>query len=434
MRPTVVCTYSKMLFQEHFDVPSDLELSLRDKVVLDTRRGEMVGQVAALPGQMKPKRDQGVEGRVLRKAGPEDIAHSSKEAVSHKVSDELRTARKMARDARLDMRFLDLEETLDGSRFIFYFTAPDRVDFRDLAREMGAAFQRRIELRHINDREAARLAGDVGSCGEELCCKTFLVDFVPVSMKMAKNQGGSLDNNKVSGMCGRLKCCLKYEDELYTELRKTVPRYQQPVHIKKDGELLEGWACNVDVLNQIVKVQLDDSREEFPASEVIFEPMSERAVRKWQKEMRERRRQEYEERKAKREQRRKGGAHGGDQKANAEAAVEAASDAIDQAAAPEEGESDKPEGKQQGSGSGSKKKKKKARRKRKPQGAGGGGQSGSGSSGGGAQDSAQASGQGGPGKKKRRRRGGRGRSRKPGGGGGPQGGGAQSGGASGNAE
>jgi|GEM_PF-4271957 len=333
MRLTVLCTYSKMLYQEHFDAPSDIELKLRDKVVLDTRRGELVGEVSALPGQVKPKRDQGVEGRVLRKATPEDLAHTSKERINVRVSDELRTARQMAKEARIDMRFLDVEETLDQTRSIFYFTAADRIDFRDLAREMGARFQRRIELRHINDREAARLTGDVGSCGTELCCKTFLVDFVPVSMKMAKNQGGSLDNNKVSGMCGRLKCCLKYEDDLYTELRKTVPRYQQPVHVKVDGKLVEGWACNVDVLNQIVKVQTDESREEFPASEVVFEPMSERAVRNWQKEYRERRRREYEERQAKRGQRRMGGAHGGDADAKKPAITEAAKEAIDAAVA-----------------------------------------------------------------------------------------------------
>lgn len=298
----VLCSYSKMLFQEHFDVQSDMEVKVGDRVILSTRRGMEVGRVVAPPGTTKLKRTEGVAGNVLRRATREDTLQASAELIRVETGNILKTARRLVRELNLDMRFADYEETLDHAKVILYFTAENRIDFRELVRGLASALNKRIELRQIGARDVARLAGDVDICGEELCCKTFVVDFVPVSMKMAKNQGASLDNSKVSGICGRLKCCLKYEDDLYGEMRKTVPMHGQPCKV---GEA-EGFAVAVNILNQIITVQLNDGkREDHPVAEITFDPtMSERDIRDWQRDRRDRMMAEREQRMADQQARR----------------------------------------------------------------------------------------------------------------------------------
>ncbi|MCA8940617.1 MAG: hypothetical protein KDB07_12445, partial [Planctomycetes bacterium] len=212
MSGPVLCSYSKMLLQEHFDVYDVDGLRIGDEVVLETRRGLEFGRVVAEPGATRLRRNEATAGKVLRRAAMEDKNAHRAEQVRVIKRPEIREARRFAEERGLEMTFIDLEETLDQKKLVFYFMAPNRVDFRDLVRDMATTFAKKIELRQIGDRDVARLSGDVGSCGHELCCKTFLLDFVPVTMKMAKNQGLGLDNNKISGMCGRLKCCLKYED------------------------------------------------------------------------------------------------------------------------------------------------------------------------------------------------------------------------------
>ncbi|MCK6439407.1 MAG: hypothetical protein L6Q71_04320 [Planctomycetes bacterium] len=300
----VLCTYSRMLLQEHFDAPNDMALKPGDNVVISTRRGTEVGRVAAQPGTTELRRDEAVAGKVLRKAAPEDMALKREELVRFRSPQALKDARRLVSELRLAMKIEDMEETLDRGKYIFYFTAEGRVDFRELVRRMGNQLGRRIELRQIGARDVARLSGDVDTCGEELCCKSFLIDFIPVSMKMAKNQDMSLDKSKVSGICGRLKCCLKYEDDLYTELRKTVPLQGQPV--KVDGK--DGWVFAVNILNQMVTVDLNGTREDFPVSAITFDRMAEREVRAFQRERWAEIQRVRDERMARRDQKKVGGA------------------------------------------------------------------------------------------------------------------------------
>ncbi len=296
----VLCTYSKMLFQEHFKLDPKLEVKVRDAVILNTRRGLEVGFIAAEPGSTRPSQNEASSGKVIRKASPDEMQRLQASRIRPQVPEPLRIARNLARDLQLSMRFIDLEETIDRQKYILYFSAESRVDFRELVRKIAASSNRKVELRQIGARDVARLTGDVGSCGEELCCKNFLVDFVPVNMRMAKNQGLPLDNNRVSGMCGKLKCCLKYEDELYTDFRKSLPKTGQPVQV--NGE--EGWVMGLNILTQMVSVRFKDRREEVDAQDLTFDPkMSDKAIRAWQRKMREEQKEAFERRQEERRNR-----------------------------------------------------------------------------------------------------------------------------------
>lgn len=280
----VLCTYSKMLLQEHFDVDSRLNLAVGELVVIRTRRGVEVGKISAEPGTTRMRREEATAGRVLRRATNADREWHKTQRTNIKVSPTLREARRLGKEMNLPCQFVDVEAMLEEGRSVLYYCAEERIEMGDLPKKLGEAVGHRVDLRQIGARDVARLSGDVGSCGEELCCKTFLVDFVPVSMKMAKNQGLGVDMAKISGMCGRLKCCLRYEDDLYTQLRQTMPKNGQPVTVQ--GE--EGWVVAANLLTQTCLVEIKGAREEYPVAEVIFDPtMGEGAIRRWQREMRD---------------------------------------------------------------------------------------------------------------------------------------------------
>lgn len=285
MARPVLCTYSKMLFQEHFDFDSNLDLQVGDAVVLNTRRGVEVGRIAAEPGTTRLRRDQSVAGRVLRRASKEDKAATSAVQLAIKIAPELREARRLGRELEIPATFVDVEPMLEANRVVLYYTADGRIDLEanGFISKLAEATGKHFVFRQIGDRDVARLSGDVGSCGEELCCKTFLIDFVPVRMEMAKNQGIAADAGKTSGMCGRLKCCLRYEDDLYTRLKKTMPRNGQPCRV--DGD--DGWVVSVNLFIQTVTVEIKGKREEFPVEQVEYDKdMSEGEIRRFQREMR----------------------------------------------------------------------------------------------------------------------------------------------------
>ncbi len=279
----VLARYSALRTQEYFRVPRDIQLRLNDVVVLKTRRGIEMGQVKTTPGEPKlGPRDQ-VGGEVLRKPSLEDSRQFREQRVMD-VKPLRRKFKELAAKYKLRMRFENAEQLLSADKIVVYFSSDDRVDFRDFVREYSAALESRIELRQVGARDAARLTGDVGVCGQELCCGSYIIDFVPVSMKMAKTQRISLDPAKISGQCGRLKCCLKYEDDLYNELRKTVPMEGQPV-------VCEGrdcHACGVDILRQKVTVDFGDgNREERDITEIQFEAdWSDKDIRRYKRERR----------------------------------------------------------------------------------------------------------------------------------------------------
>jgi cell fate regulator YaaT (PSP1 superfamily) len=293
----VLARYSALRSLEYFRVPKDVELRLNDLVVLKTRRGEELGQVKADPGDPKLGPRDTIAGEVLRRPSLED---SNKFREQREIDQRpvRRAFKELAGKHKLPMRFERAEMLLSGDRMVVYFTSDDRIDFRNFVRDLNEALDARIELRQVGARDAARLTGDVGVCGQELCCVSYIIDFVPVSMKMAKTQRISLDPAKISGQCGRLKCCLKYEDDLYNELRQTVPQEGQPVTC----EGRDCHACGVDILRQKVTVDFGDGvREERDISEIEFEAgWSDKDIRRYRRDRRAQAKAEREARIAER--------------------------------------------------------------------------------------------------------------------------------------
>ncbi|MBX3473711.1 MAG: hypothetical protein KF754_04955 [Planctomycetes bacterium] len=281
---TVLARYSTLRLLDHFRVPRDLELKVNDVVVLRTKRGMEFGQVKLAPGEHRLKADQIIAGEVLRKPSMEDST-TFRQQRQEDFKPVKRKFKELATKHKLPMRYQNSERLLSGDKIIVYFTAEDRLDFRDFVKEFTDSVGQRVELRQVGARDAARVTGDVGVCGQELCCISYIIDFVPVSMKMAKTQHISLDPQKISGQCGRLKCCLKYEDDLYNSLRKSVPLDGQP--IKCEGK--DCHACSVDILGQKVVVDFGDGRRESrTVSEIEFEPdWSDKDIRRYKRERRD---------------------------------------------------------------------------------------------------------------------------------------------------
>jgi len=291
---TVLARYSTLRLQDHFRVPRELELKVNDMVVLKTKRGLELGQIKLAAGEHKLKAEQIIAGEVLRKSTLED-SNRFREMRFEDFKPVKRKFKELATKHKLPMRYQNSEKLLSGDKLIVYFTADDRLDFREFVKDFTDAVGQRVELRQVGARDAARVTGDVGVCGQELCCISYIIDFVPVSMKMAKTQHISLDPQKISGQCGRLKCCLKYEDDLYNSLKQHVPLDGQP--IKCEGK--DCHACNVDILGQKVTVDFGDGRrEQRDVKEIEFEAnWSDKDIRRYKRE----RRQKYLEERAARD-------------------------------------------------------------------------------------------------------------------------------------
>jgi len=232
-----------------------------EHVVVRSERGTELGTVVSF--QLKPSpcatcnSGSGAKhaGQILRRATPEDRAR-------HRELNELIEGRPpefifgltKIRELKLPMKLVDVERPFGGGRIVFYFSAEGRVDFRELVRELAREFHTRIEMRQINVREQAKVLGDVADCGRELCCRTWLVKMPPISMKMAKVQKTTLDPAKISGQCGRLKCCLRYEFEQYLELRRALPPEGSRVRLGPRA----GFVATVSPLRQEVTVVFED--------------------------------------------------------------------------------------------------------------------------------------------------------------------------------
>ena len=202
-------------------------------------------------------------GRFMRYATPEDIneeKHFEKIAV-----EEAKFCKKLAKEMNLPMKIVDAEHILGGERIVFYFMSDGRVDFRDLVRKLAQEYQTRIEMRQIGARDEAKILGDIESCGQRCCCSRFLKSLKPVNMRMAKLQKATLDPSKISGFCGRLKCCLRYEDDIYTELKKRLPPRNTLVNTKQG----KGRIIDYQVLAQLVMVELENgTRTSVPRDEI----------------------------------------------------------------------------------------------------------------------------------------------------------------------
>ena len=238
----------------YFD-PNGGKLAAGDRVVVETSRGVECGEVAMANRDVADDTIVQPLKKVIRKATKEDLRRVAENEI--KAKNAFVQCEKKIAERGLEMKLVDVEYTFDNSKILFYFTADGRVDFRELVKDLAGMFRTRIELRQIGVRDEAKMIGGLGTCGRELCCCSYLEDFHPVSINMAKDQNLSLNPAKISGVCGRLMCCLKYEHEAYAELQKVTPK-QGSVVDTPEGR---GKVISTQMLRGTCKVQLDDSPE-----------------------------------------------------------------------------------------------------------------------------------------------------------------------------
>lgn len=205
----------------YFD-PKDYDVKMGDKVIVETARGVECGEVALVDREIDETRFTNPVKGIIRLATPNDMKTIEKNR--QKEKDAFKICEQKIAAHKLKMNLIDVECTFDNNKLLFYFTAESRVDFRELVKDLAAVFRTRIELRQIGVRDEAKMLGGLGICGQPFCCSRFLGEFQPVSIKMAKEQGLSLNPTKISGTCGRLMCCLKYEQDSYEDLLKHTPK------------------------------------------------------------------------------------------------------------------------------------------------------------------------------------------------------------------
>jgi cell fate regulator YaaT (PSP1 superfamily) len=248
----------------YFDA-GDVPLAAGDYAVVKTARGLELGHVVIAPGQVKNGESGETLSPVVRKAEPEDIAHAQELEVE--AEEALIECGKMIAELQLPMKLLSAEYNLDSSRLTFLFSAEERVDFRELVRRLSGKFKIRVELRQVGSRDEAKLLGSFGRCGRELCCASFLTEFSPVSIKMAKEQDLPLNPMKISGACGRLMCCLAYEGEQYRTMKEKMPKVGQRVSTRMG----EAKVVGNNPLKETVTVELDsEATVELPLAEVSY--------------------------------------------------------------------------------------------------------------------------------------------------------------------
>lgn len=235
----------------YFD-PKGYKIKAGDHVIVETARGVEYGTVIGGIREVTDDRVVQPLKAVIRVATQEDDLRAEKSRAKEK--DAMRICNEKIRKHKLDMKLIDAEYTFDNNKVLFYFTADGRIDFRELVKDLASVFRTRIELRQIGVRDETKILGGIGICGRQLCCHSHLSEFVPVSIKMAKEQNLSLNPTKISGVCGRLMCCLKHEEETYEELNRRLPGVGDHV-TTEDG--LKGEVQSVNVLRQLVKVIVD---------------------------------------------------------------------------------------------------------------------------------------------------------------------------------
>lgn len=240
----------------YFFDPGNLHVNIKTKVIVETALGEELGEVVAKKKLLPNTKLNTPLKNIIRIANSRDIKHyednKKKEEEAFKVCEE------KIKKLKLNMHLTDVQYSFDNSKLLFCFTADGRIDFRELVKELAAIFKTRIELRQIGVRDEVRRIGGNGICGRELCCCSFLNNFETVSIKMAKEQNMSLNPSKISGNCGRLMCCLKYEQEVYEDKLKHLPKIGAIVQTE-DGE---GIVDSIETLREIVKVKLKDDNDE----------------------------------------------------------------------------------------------------------------------------------------------------------------------------
>lgn len=256
----------------YFFAPGDHKIKQGDHVIVETARGVEYGMVVWGVRQVEEERILQPLKPVIRIATREDKAKEARNREKEKEA--FGICLEKIRKHGLEMKLIDVEYTFDNNKALFYFTADGRIDFRELVKDLASVFRTRIELRQIGVRDETKIRGGIGICGRTLCCHTYLSEFAPVSIKMAKEQNLSLNPSKISGVCGRLMCCLTNEQETYEELNSRLPTVSDYV-ITPEG--LRGEVQSVNVLRQLVRVIVSleqDEKEirEYKATELKFKP------------------------------------------------------------------------------------------------------------------------------------------------------------------
>lgn len=256
----------------YFFDPGDEQIERGEHVIVETAKGVEYGTVVVPNREMAEEKIVAPLKKIIRVATPKDedieLKNREKEKDAYKICLE-----KIAKH-RLEMKLIAAEYTFDNNKLLFYFTADGRIDFRELVKDLASVFRTRIELRQIGVRDETKICGGIGICGRTLCCHSYLSEFAPVSIKMAKEQNLSLNPTKISGVCGRLMCCLKNEEEAYEELNSRLPHIGSHV---KTAEGLDAEVQSISVLKQLVKVIvfLDDGEKEvreYRVDELKFRP------------------------------------------------------------------------------------------------------------------------------------------------------------------
>lgn len=261
----------------YFD-PGKLNIKRNDHVIVETARGIEYGTVVGDPKEEQEDKVVQPLKSVLRVATPKDDEQEAGNKIKEKEA--FKICLEKIRKHNLQMKLIDAEYTFDNNKVLFYFTADGRIDFRELVKDLASVFKTRIELRQIGVRDETKILGGIGICGRPLCCHTHLSEFAPVSIKMAKEQNLSLNPTKISGVCGRLMCCLKNEQDTYEYLNSRLPNIGDYV---TTPEGLKGVVQSMNVLRQLVKVvvELEDEKEarEYKVKELKFRPRRRRDVK-----------------------------------------------------------------------------------------------------------------------------------------------------------
>ena len=264
---TIIGVRFRNMGKVYYFGPKSLNIEAGDHVIVETARGVEYGCVVLGHREVEDNRIVQPLKEVIRIATPKDDARE--ESNRRKEKEAFQICQKKIAAHNLDMKLIDAEYTFDNNKVLFYFTADGRVDFRELVKDLASVFKTRIELRQIGVRDETKILGGIGICGRPLCCHTYLSEFAPVSIKMAKEQNLSLNPTKISGTCGRLMCCLKNEQETYEYLNKKLPGNGDLV---STPEGILGEVQSVNVLRQLVKVvvNVEDEKEirEYPAGEL----------------------------------------------------------------------------------------------------------------------------------------------------------------------
>ena len=260
----------KQVGKIYYFSPNGVQMPVGEKVIVETARGIECGEVAISNREIDDESIVKPLKTVIRVATEDDLKHIEDSKAKEKKAFKL--CLEKIEKHKLEMKLVDVEYTFDNNKILFYFTADGRVDFRELVKDLASVFKTRIELRQIGVRDEAKMLGGLGICGRPFCCSSFLGEFQPVSIKMAKEQGLSLNPTKISGTCGRLMCCLKYEQNAYEDLLRITPKVGAYVSTSEG----KGTVTEVSLLTGLLKVRLDKANDGVP---MVFEREAVKVIR-----------------------------------------------------------------------------------------------------------------------------------------------------------